>query len=111
MLREALRRFLWLGPTLLVVTAPIFWAVTRASDRAASAPASQLPLFVNPSPNGAKEYAARAIAAIAGGGADSKRAAAELVRIGGAALPHVLPRLDSLSPSARGRVALALAPI
>ena len=33
------------------------------------------------------------------------------MRLGGAALPYVLPRLDDLSPEARGRVALALEPL
>ena len=34
-----------------------------------------------------------------------------LQRLGGAALPYVLPLLDTLSPEARGRAAVALAPV
>ncbi len=34
-----------------------------------------------------------------------------LARLGGAALPYVIPELDKLPPAARGRVAVALAPI
>src|SRR5580704_10466298 len=34
-----------------------------------------------------------------------------LARLGGAALPYVLPLFDSLSPDARGRAAVALAPV
>ena len=34
-----------------------------------------------------------------------------LRRLGGAALPYVLPLLDTLSPDARGRAAVALAPV
>ena len=41
-------------------------------------------------------------------GPEAAHARAELLRLGGAALPHVLPQLDTLEPSARGRVALAL---
>ena len=38
-------------------------------------------------------------------------ARAELARLGGAALPHVLGTLDALDPVARGRVSLALVPV
>jgi hypothetical protein len=43
--------------------------------------------------------------------ASAEPARRELVRLGGAALPHLLPRLDSLEPTARGRVAVALGPV
>jgi ABC-type dipeptide/oligopeptide/nickel transport system permease component len=46
--------------------------------------------------------------------ADDKDAAfceERLARIGGAALPHLLPHLDDLPPSSRGRIAVALAPV
>jgi ABC-type dipeptide/oligopeptide/nickel transport system permease component len=33
------------------------------------------------------------------------------VRIGGAALPHLLTRFDDIAPAARGRIAVALAPV
>ena len=41
----------------------------------------------------------------------SRRGQRELLRLGGASLPHLLPRLDSLAPRERVRVALSLAPL
>ncbi|HVW27890.1 MAG TPA: ABC transporter permease subunit [Polyangiaceae bacterium] len=105
-----LKRLLWLGPTLLVVTLPIFWAVARTADRT-SAKTSALPLFFNASPEGVRERALTATATVASGGGDAASAEAELVRLGGAAFPYVLPRFDALGPDARGRVALALVPV
>ena len=42
---------------------------------------------------------------------DAALSAHRLARLGGAALPYVVPELDNLPPAARGRVAVALAPI
>src|SRR5690606_13925331 len=39
------------------------------------------------------------------------RAAAQLATLGGAALPHILPRLDELDPKGRARVSMALEPV
>ena len=50
----------------------------------------------------------RVDAALAHLGADDDKA---LVRLGGAALPYLLPRLDALDPAARARVAVALLPV
>src|SRR5262249_52709116 len=52
-----------------------------------------------------------ALADIGAGGERMQRGLATLVRLGGAAFPHLLPRFDTLEPAARTRVALALAPI
>ncbi len=51
------------------------------------------------------------MAAIFRGGPDAEDGRRELVRLGGAALPFVLPRLDSLAPDKRQELAVALAPI
>ncbi len=110
MFREALRRILWLGPTLLVVTLPTFWALARAEGRL-GATSNGLPLFFNADPEGAREHALAAARRVARGGPDGVSAAAELARLGGAAIPHVLSTFDALDPGARGRVALALLPI
>jgi peptide/nickel transport system permease protein len=48
---------------------------------------------------------------VANGDAHSEAGARDLVWLGGAALPWVLPTLESLPPDARGRVAVALAPL
>jgi peptide/nickel transport system permease protein len=109
MLKEALRRLLWLGPTLLLVTIPGFWAVAKLEDPATTPGTEPLPLFFNLRPTGAGERAVAAATRVAAGsGSGTER---PLEALGGAALPHVLPLFDSLGPEARGRVAVALAPI
>src|SRR5882672_1170744 len=109
MLKEALRRLLWLGPTLLLVTIPTFWAVAKLDEPSVSRGGESRPLFYNPNPLGAGERAvAAAMRVAAGEGALAERT---LENLGGAALPHVLPLLDSLRPEARRKVALALAPV
>jgi peptide/nickel transport system permease protein len=110
MLKEALRRLLWLGPMLIVVTVPTFWALSRFTEDA-SQTAAALPLFFNGKPSGAKERALAALARIAASEAGDPEATKKLVDIGGAALPHVLPQFDTLAPNARRRVAPALVPI
>lgn len=110
MLKEALRRLLWLAPTLIVVTVPTFWALSRATSEATSA-TPELPLFLNTNPLGAKERALAALGRIAENGPDAEAAQRELFALGGAALPHVLPQFDALEPGARRRVALALVPV
>ena len=110
MVRNAVRRFLGLLAGLALVTIPIFWAVARTGDQAAGTGTTD-PLFLNLEPEGARERALRAVLAVAAGGADAGAGGRDLARLGGAALPHVLPRLDALGPEARGRVALALAPV
>ena len=94
MLKEAVRRLLWLGPTLLVVTLPIFWAIARATDLTARAPSSPLPLFFNPSPAGVRERALAAVSLVASGGESASDGAETLSRLGGAALPYVLAQFD-----------------
>jgi peptide/nickel transport system permease protein len=110
MLREALRRLLWLGPTLLLLTIPMFGIVAHA-DRSLGAAEATLPLFFNRRPVGAREATLTAVKRIANGEDPTGEEARELVDIGGAGFPHALPRLDELAPDARGRVALALAPV
>src|SRR5690606_36343422 len=57
----------------------------------------------------ARELALRLMRRVAEGG--DREAAEQLAKLGGAALPHILPRFDQLSPTERGRVALALKPV
>ncbi len=70
-----------------------------------------LPLLFNVAPDDVRTRVARAVHELEMGGPDSALAAHALVSLGGAALPYLLPRLDDLSPDARGKVALALAPL
>src|SRR4051812_40075682 len=128
MLRHALRRFLWTLPTLVGVSIVSFLFLSYVPDltddpafAATLAPGElarlrrerflDLPRFVNTRPNDVARRAEDAARAVAEGGPGAGDAARELARLGGAALPHVLPRLDQLAPEPRARVALALAPI
>lgn len=106
-MRHALRRVLWVLPTLILVSLVAFALLTNASS-------SKRPRFFNSSPSSVEELALVAMTTIATDAvatADRAQAEATLVRLGGAALPHVLPRLDTLEPRGRGRVAVALRPV
>ena len=111
--RRVFPRFLRLLLTLLAVLLAGFYGAANGAKAPSSGWAfKQLPVFVNMAPSDVRERAVRAMRAAAKDeGPEAARARAELLRLGGAALPHVLPQLDSLEPSARGRVALALGPL
>ena len=135
MLRYVLRRALWAIPTLFGVSLVVFLVTTLLPDPAGDDPDGalnllevdplrfdeleekrrlhflDLPRFFNPRPNDVRTRTEEAIGHLVAGDAVAPLAAHRVSRIGGAALPYVLPRLDRLAPSARGRVAVALAPI
>jgi ABC-type dipeptide/oligopeptide/nickel transport system permease component len=128
MLPFLLRRLLWALPTLLLVSLASFLFLSFVPDPTddpevrASLSIDQLdamrrerfvdlPRFLNLSPLDARRRSLDALSMVAAGGVDAERGAAELVRIGAAALPHVVPALDGFEPETRQRVALALAPI
>jgi ABC-type dipeptide/oligopeptide/nickel transport system permease component len=122
MLRYALRRVLWAIPTLLATSLVLFFVTTLAPDPAGGTGDAtieearrtrfvDLPRFVNTRPQDVASRASAAVKAVASGGADAEGGARELVRLGGAALPYVLPSLEALPPEGRGRVAVALAPV
>jgi peptide/nickel transport system permease protein len=108
-MRSVLRRLLWLGPALVLITMVTFGALSVALR--VDTDAEALPIFFNPEPGAVERSARRALQEIAASRQPDPVAAAELVRLGGAALPFVLPALDSLSPDARGRVVQALRPV
>ncbi|WP_438019264.1 ABC transporter permease subunit [Sorangium sp. So ce315] len=127
MLRHALRRLLWTLPTLVGVSLLTFFVLSFVPDPtddpllASSLSSAELarlrrerfldlPRFVNLDPRDVRLRALEATRAIAAGGDGAAAAADELRRLGGAALPHILP-LDALAPEPRTRVALALAPV
>jgi hypothetical protein len=109
-MRSAVERLSILFLSFAIVSVAAFAVLARLTDRVAGRP-SDVALFVNPSPHSARELSLSAKERVARGGPDAARAAGELARLGGAALPYVLPELDALSPAARGRVAVALAPV
>ena len=113
-----LRRVLWLIPTLFAVSLVSFqffaWTLPTAaktSEDQLARPEAQLPVFFNPAPDNAGDLALSLMNLVAEAGPGSKEASVRLAKLGGAALPHVLPRLDELKPEGRTRVSLALGPI
>ena len=118
MLRFALRRALWTLPTLVAITLIAFGFLSVTQRRVSTsarltplAPQEQtLPLFLNPNPRDVRSLAETSVADI-GRGFDEQHSADRLARLGGAALPFILPRFDALDPDQRARVASALAPV
>jgi peptide/nickel transport system permease protein len=108
-MRSVLRRLLWLGPTLVLITLITFGvlSITLPADPAVA----ELPLFFNPDPGAVEHLALSALREVAAVGEASPAAQRELAQLGGAALPFVLPALDSLSPEGRARVVKALRPV
>jgi ABC-type dipeptide/oligopeptide/nickel transport system permease component len=95
---------------MVVISVLAFWALARTGQQPEPGSAS-LPLFFNRAPRDVRDRALEAMRRVAAGADRQDAAAAELARLGGAALPHLLPRLDTLAPEARGRVAVALKPV
>jgi ABC-type dipeptide/oligopeptide/nickel transport system permease component len=134
MLRYALRRTLWAIPTLFGVSLLVFFVTTLIPDPAGSplllpsvarwdpsavlaleerrrAHFLDLPRFFNLRPSDVETRAEEALAHVVQDDDEARLAAHRLARLGGAALPYVLPKLDNLAPAARGRVAVALGPV
>lgn len=120
MMRYALRRILWMIPTLVGITLLAFAVLSfvglppvtpaLASSVGARAPSGSLPTFFNTHPPDVRSLANEAVDQLAHE-TQVLRAQTTLVRLGGAALPFVLPRLDALEVDARWRVALAIEPV
>ncbi|HKO49203.1 MAG TPA: hypothetical protein VJV79_15830 [Polyangiaceae bacterium] len=113
-MRAAIRRLFGIALTLIAVSVGMFWASASYSGRPGNRhalPFAALPVFFNPRPVGVRELSTNALRTIARGGQDAVAAQILLARLGGAALPYVLPALDSLDPRSRERVALALTPV
>ncbi len=120
MLRYAFRRILWAVPTLMGLSVLAFVLTSLIPAGALGVDPSlevarsrqmflDLPYFINEAPVGAGELSLRLLKKLALGA--DPQAQAELGRIGGAALPHILPKLDQLPSDARERVAVSLTPV
>jgi hypothetical protein len=109
-MRRAVEKLSWLVFSMALCSVVAFAALARLAD-ATTGRHPNVPLLVNLDPRNARDLALRAATEVARGGQESAPAAAELVRLGGAGLPHVLGMLDALDPVARGRVSLALVPV
>jgi ABC-type dipeptide/oligopeptide/nickel transport system permease component len=113
MLRYVLRRAFWVVPSILMVSLVGFW-VLSALPQASDKEGSHLPLFFNSSPRDITVWVEHAVGRLRdarGDHAARQQAMAELGGLGGAALPLILPRLDSLAPELRRDVLTALAPV
>lgn len=115
-MRRALARllgvFLTLALTSVVAIAALSALASRArlgSEPARASNRPALPLYLNAAPRNVHDLAQAAVRRLMQGA--SAEAEREISRLGGAALPHVLPNLDGLSPDARRRVAQALVPV
>lgn len=130
MLAFAIRRAMWAIPTLFGVSLVVFLLTTLLPDPEANAVIApgdlearielddlrrkrflDLPRLANPAPRDVRSVVEGCAANIVADDVDAALCGARLARIGGAALPFLLPRLDDLPPTARGRVAVALAPV
>jgi hypothetical protein len=111
--RRVFPRAMRLLLTFVAVALVGFYGAAQAARRAESVwPFGHLPVFFNLAPEDVRSRALAAMRVAAEpDGVAAIAARSELLRLGGAALPHVLPRLDSLEPAARGRVAMALGPV
>ncbi len=98
-------------PLLFVVSITAFGFVSLAlAPHTRGGSTAQLPLFLNPAPEDVRVFSLSLMNKIAHGervGEPEKK----LVELGGAALPFVLPSLDSLRPGERELVAQALLPV
>jgi peptide/nickel transport system permease protein len=108
-MRSVLRRLLWLGPALVLVTMVTFGVLSTTLS--AEGDAEALPLFFNAEPGSVERLSLGAVKVIAASAEGAPEAEAALARLGGAALPFVLPSLDSESPDQRARVVRALRPV
>src|SRR5271163_2410853 len=111
MLRFALRRVLWTVPTLLATSLVLFFVTTLApappvstddpaADEARRARFLDLPRFINTHPEDVVARATAALRLVAIPGPGHEAGARELQRLGGAALPYVVPILEALPPDA-----------
>ncbi|HZO17248.1 MAG TPA: ABC transporter permease [Polyangiaceae bacterium] len=122
MLRYALRRVLWVFPSVLGVSLIAFFVLSLVPVEIPGDDSGAMrhfrfldrPLFFNLEPSDVRSRSLQAVEALTNapeGSAEAQLAQDELVRLGGAALPFVLPPFEDMTPAKRVRVALALAPI
>src|SRR5512139_2109746 len=128
MLSVFFRRLLWTVPTLFVVSLLTFLVLSfvppppdpeagslvrdeASIEERRRARYLDLPRFLNIEPVDVRTRADLAMRTIAEGGPGTEAAQDELVRLGGAALPHIVTALDGFDPERRARVAVALAPL
>lgn len=129
MLAYAIRRVLWAIPTLFGISLVVFLLTTlievpppmdatrmapqsvlREEDRA-RARFVDLPRFFNTQPVDIHARTDEILFHLVADDDQREVAAARLARLGGAALPFVMPQIDGMPAAAKSRVAVALAPV
>ncbi len=105
-MRRVLARLLAVALTLAIASAFALAALVRLGD---ATDAARTPLYFNAAPRNVHDLSLGLLQRLARG--PDAQAEQELVRLGGAALPHILPALDTVPPGARARVALSLHPL
>jgi ABC-type dipeptide/oligopeptide/nickel transport system permease component len=128
MLTFAIRRAIWAIPTLFGVSLVVFLITTLLPDPSASARGTtteqqlkledaqrarflDLPRFINAAPEDVRTRVDRCFAHIAANAPDTALCTLRLERIGGAALPFIVPRLRELPQASREQLAAALLPM
>ena len=130
MLGYALRRAIWAIPTLFGVSLVVFVLTTLLPDPTPDEGGSpsdvgfrlradelrrarflDLPRFLNVAPYDVRARVDACVTHVVLEDDDAQLCEKRLAQIGGAGLPFLLPHLDNLPPTARGRIALALLPI
>ncbi len=106
-MRRAVRRLTWILLSFGLMTVLAFGLLSRLIPEHRNA---SLPLYFNLEPRNVRDLSLAAFERLKRDPA-SASAAAELSRLGGAALPFVLPELEKLEPELRERVALTMTPI
>jgi ABC-type dipeptide/oligopeptide/nickel transport system permease component len=106
-MRRAVRRLTWILLSLGLMTVLAFGLLSRLIPGHRNA---SLPLYLNLEPRNVRDLSLAAFEHLKRE-PSSPGAAAELSRLGGAALPFVLPELEKLNVELRERVALAMTPI
>jgi ABC-type dipeptide/oligopeptide/nickel transport system permease component len=106
-MRRAVRRLTWILLSLGLMTVLAFGLLSRLVPDHRNA---SLPLYLNLEPRNVRDLSLAAFERLKRD-PSSTAAAGELSRLGGAALPFVLPELENLDAELRERVALAMTPI
>lgn len=129
MLAFAFRRAIWAVPTLFGVSLVVFLLTTllpepeldtsRPLDVAARVELDELrrarfldlPRLINVEPHDVQTKVEECVGHMAANDEEAGVCASRFATMGGAAFPHLLPRLDNIAPTERGKIALALAPV
>jgi peptide/nickel transport system permease protein len=109
-MRQVVEKLFFSLLSLAVASVVTFALLVRIAGGSATGEAPR-PLLFNAAPRNVRDLSLALATTVRSGGPGAEAAGRELVRLGAAAFPHLLPLLDALDPTARGRLALALGPV